>query len=128
MQRMMLGSKIHRATVTQADLNYVGSISIDSALLEEAGIYANEQVHVLNLENGQRIVTYAIPAKSKSGIIGINGAAAHLFEVGDKVIICSYVSLNSSEIEGHDPKVILVDAENRSKGHLAAGFGALMDG
>ncbi len=125
MQRTMLSSKIHRATVTQSDLNYVGSISIDTALLEEAQIYPNEQVHVLNLENGQRIVTYAIPAKAGSGIIGINGAAAHLFEVGDKVIICSYVSLESTEIDEHEPKVILVDAKNRSKGDLPAGFASL---
>ena len=125
MQRTMLSSKIHRATVTQVDINYVGSISIDSALLEEAGIYPNEQVHVLNIENGARIVTYTIPVKAGSGIIGINGAAAHLFEVGDKVIICSYIGLNESEIQGHEPKVILVDAENRSKGDLPAGFASL---
>ncbi len=125
MQRTMLNSKIHRATVTQVDINYVGSISIDTELLEEAGIFKNEQVHVLNIENGARIVTYAIPAKAGSGMIGVNGAAAHLFEVGDKVIICSYVSLDSNEIGEHEPKVILVDAQNRSKGDLPAGFASL---
>ncbi len=125
MQRTMLNSKIHRATVTQVDINYVGSISIDTELLEEAGIYKNEQVHVLNIENGARIVTYAIPAKAGSGMIGVNGAAAHLFEVGDKVIICSYVSLESTEIDKHEPKVILVDTENRSKGDLPVGFASL---
>lgn len=112
MQRTMLSSKIHRATVTQVDINYVGSISIDSALLEEAGIYPNEQVHVLNIENGARIVTYAIPATS--GVIGVNGAAAHLFEVGDKVIICAYAQFSDTELEGHEPRVILVDAQNKS--------------
>jgi len=116
----MLNCKIHRATVTQADLNYVGSISIDTALMQEAGIIANEQVHVLNLENGQRIITYAIPAGS--GVIGINGAAAHLFEVGDKVIICAYAQFSDSELEGHEPKVVLVDSANCSQGEIKPGL------
>ncbi len=117
----MLNSKIHRATVTQADLEYVGSISIDSALIIEAGFLENEQVHVLNITNGERIVTYVIPAKYGSGIIGINGAAAHLFDVGDKVIICSYVQLDENEIAGHEPKVLLVDDANKSKGYHQTG-------
>ncbi len=113
MQRTILNSKIHRATVTQSDLNYIGSISIDEDLMQRSGLLENEQVHVLNLENGARIITYVIPAKSKSGIIGINGAAAHLFSVGDKVIICSYVQLENSEISKHKPQIILVNASNQ---------------
>ncbi len=88
--------------------------------MEEAGIITNEQVHVLNLENGQRIVTYAIPAAS--GVIGINGAAAHLFEVGDKIIICAYAQFADAELEGHEPRVVLVDTNNRSKGCIRAGL------
>ena len=111
--RMMLRGKIHRATVTQADLHYVGSISIDEALMEESGITEWEQVHVLDITNGERLVTYAIAAPAGSGIIGINGAAAHLVRQGDLVIIMSYAMLEDSEARKARPRVVHVDEANR---------------
>ena len=113
MLRTFLRSKIHRATVTQADLNYVGSITIDSALLAAAEILPHEQVDVLNVTNGQRLTTYAIPGPAHSGIIGINGAAAHLVSPGDLVIIVCYAQFTEQELKDHQPKVILVDEHNR---------------
>ncbi len=113
MLRTFLRSKIHRATVTQADLNYVGSITIDSALLAAAEILPHEQVDVLNVTNGQRLTTYAIPGPAHSGIIGINGAAAHLVSPGDLVIIVCYAQFTEQELKDHQPKVILVDEQNR---------------
>ncbi|MBI1248579.1 aspartate 1-decarboxylase [bacterium] len=113
MLRTFLRSKIHRATVTQADLNYVGSITIDSNLLEAAEILPHEQVDVLNVTNGQRLTTYAIPGEAGSGIIGINGAAAHLVSPGDLVIIVCYAQYTEAEIKQHRPRVVLVDQENR---------------
>lgn len=113
MLRTFLRSKIHRATVTQADLNYVGSITIDSALLAAAEILPHEQVDVLNVTNGQRLTTYAIPGPAHSGIIGINGAAAHLVSPGDLVIIVCYAQFTEPELKDHQPKVILVDEQNR---------------
>jgi aspartate 1-decarboxylase len=88
MQRTLLNSKIHRATVTQADLNYVGSITVDRDLMDSVGLIENEQVHVLDITNGNRLTTYVIEGERGSGIIAINGAAAHLVKVGDLVIIC----------------------------------------
>ena len=113
MLRTFLRSKIHRATVTQADLDYVGSITIDSNLLEAAEILPHEQVDVLNVTNGQRLTTYAIPGEAGSGIIGINGAAAHLVSPGDLVIIVCYAQYNESELKQHRPRVVLVDRDNR---------------
>lgn len=113
MLRTFLRSKIHRATVTQADLNYVGSITVDSALLAAAEILPHEQVDVLNVTNGQRLTTYAIPGEANSGIIGINGAAAHLVNPGDLVIIVCYAQYTEQEIKDHRPRVILVDEQNR---------------
>ncbi|GAA4431965.1 aspartate 1-decarboxylase [Bremerella cremea] len=113
MLRTFLRSKIHRATVTQADLNYVGSITIDSNLLEAAQILPHEQVDVLNVTNGQRLTTYAIPGEAGSGVIGINGAAAHLVNPGDLVIIVCYAQYTDAEIQGHQPRVILVDESNQ---------------
>ena len=113
MQRTLLNSKIHRATVTQADLNYVGSITVDRDLMDSVGLIENEQVHVLDITNGNRLTTYVIEGERGSGIIAINGAAAHLVKVGDLVIICSYAQLNESELESHRPQIVLVDAKNR---------------
>jgi len=111
----MLKAKLHRATVTRCDLNYEGSISVDAALLEAAGILPYEQVDVLNLANGARITTYAIEAIAGSGTIGINGAAARLFHTGDLVIVVAYAQLEAAESRSHKPKVLQLDAANRIK-------------
>lgn len=113
MLRTILKAKIHRATVTQCDLNYEGSITIDRKLLEEAGILEFEQVQVLNINNGERIITYAI--EGNDGVIGINGAAARLFQNNDLVIICSYAQLDEAQLENHKPTIILVDESNKVK-------------
>jgi len=113
MQLTLLKGKIHRATVTQCDLNYEGSISVDAALLERAGILAHEQVDVLNINNGERFTTYAIPAPAGSGTIGINGAAARLAQKGDLVIIVAYARMDEAEAKSFTPRVLLVDANNR---------------
>ena len=109
----MLHAKIHRATVTQADLHYNGSITVDRDLLDAAGILLNEQVDVLNITNGNRFTTYAIEGERGSGIIGINGAAAHLAGPDDLVIICAYRSYTPEEATKHEPKVILVNEKNK---------------
>ncbi len=115
MRRKMLNGKIHRARVTDADLNYVGSISIDPLLLKEADILVNEQVTVLNLMNGARFETYAI--EGAEGEICLNGAAARLAQIGDLVIVLTYVDLDEDERAGHEPKVVFVDEENRPVDH-----------
>ena len=109
----LLKGKIHRATITQCDLNYEGSISVDSALMERAGILAHEQVDVLNINNGERFTTYTIPAPAGSGIIGINGAAARLAQKGDLVIIVAYARMEEAEAKSFSPRVLLVDAHNK---------------
>ena len=106
-------AKIHRATVTQVDLDYVGSVTIDRDLLDAADIAINEQVDIYNITNGSRITTYAIEGPRGSGIIGVNGAAAHHANVGDLVIIVTYCDLTPEEIPGHKPVVLLVDEKNR---------------
>ena len=113
MLRTMLGGKIHRARVTGADVHYVGSISVDQSLLDAAGILPHEQVHVVDVDNGARLVTYAIPAPAGSGTIQLNGAAAHLVAIGDRVIIMSYVLMSDVEARAWQPRVVLVDADNR---------------
>ncbi|MEY4708818.1 MAG: hypothetical protein RJB58_2541 [Pseudomonadota bacterium] len=113
MQLTLLKGKIHRATVTQCDLHYEGSISVDSALLERAGILPHEQVDVLNINNGNRFTTYAIPAPAGSGVIGINGAAARLAQKGDLVIIIAYARMEESEAKSWQPRIVLVDSANR---------------
>ncbi|MBI5236292.1 MAG: aspartate 1-decarboxylase [Deltaproteobacteria bacterium] len=123
MQRMMLKSKIHRATVTDANVNYEGSVAIDESLMEAAGIYPFEQVHIYNIMNGNRLTTYAIKAERGSGVISINGAAARLAEKGDLVIIASYSALEEREAMAHVPVLVYVDADNSIKkisGELAA--------
>jgi len=115
MLRTLYKSKIHRATVTQAELNYEGSITVDVELMEAADILAGERLEVFNLNNGERFSTYAIEGERKSGIICVNGAAARLAQVGDKVIIISYVLLSDEEVKGRKSKVIFVDERNRLK-------------
>lgn len=115
MLRTILNSKIHRATVTECNLDYVGSVTIDEDLMDQSDIKINEQVHVLDINNGNRFVTYAIPGARGSGVICINGAAAHLVKEQDLVIICSYVQLNEQEFEQHQPTVLLVDESNKVK-------------
>ncbi|WP_376795558.1 aspartate 1-decarboxylase [Thermogemmatispora sp.] len=113
MQRTMCKSKIHRATVTMADLNYVGSITIDQDLLEAANIYPYEKVQVVNVTNGSRLETYAIPGERGSGVICLNGAAARLNAVGDIVIVMSYALFSEEEIRSLRPRIVLVDENNR---------------
>ena len=113
MRRTLLGGKIHRATVTQADLHYVGSITVDRTLMDAAGIVENEQVHVVDIDNGARLVTYAITGDRGTGIIGINGAAAHLIHPGDLVILIAYATMDDAEARTYQPNVIFVDAQNK---------------
>ncbi len=113
MLRTMLLSKIHRATVTQTDINYVGSITIDKTLLDKTGMLENEKVEIFDLDNGNRFATYIIAGEPDSGIIGLNGAAARQVSLGDKVIIVNYGMMNDLEIKSNKPTVIVVDDKNR---------------
>lgn len=113
MQRTLLSAKLHNCTLTGANLDYVGSISIDQHLLAMAGILIYEQVQVVNLNNGERLITYAIPAPPHSGMIELNGAAARLGAKGDRVIIMTYAQFSTQELDQYKPTVILMDAHNR---------------
>lgn len=113
MYRIMHKSKIHRATVTEANINYKGSITIDKFLMEQADILENEKVLVVDVNNGKRLETYAISGKEKSGVICLNGAAARLVQSGDKVIIISFGIYSDSELENFKPKVIFPDDNNQ---------------
>jgi aspartate 1-decarboxylase len=113
MQRTLLLAKIHNCTLTAANLNYVGSISIDRLLLDTAGILPYEQVQVVNVANGERLITYAIPAAAESGAIELNGAAARLGMSGDRLIIMTYGQFTLEELKTYSPKVVLVDEKNR---------------
>jgi aspartate 1-decarboxylase len=113
MRRTLFKSKIHRATVTHADLDYEGSVSIDQDLLDAAGILEYEAVHVWNITRGTRLQTYAIRGARGSGIICINGAAAHLNKPGDMVILATFAELDEAEARGFKPMVVLVDAHNK---------------
>ena len=115
MQRFMLKSKIHRATLTGTELDYEGSITIDENLLEKADMLPGEQVHVLNINNGQRLVTYIILAPPGSGTVLLNGPAARLGTVGDKVIILSYCQIPADKAKDLKAKIVLVDDKNRPK-------------
>ena len=108
----LLKSKIHRATVTEADLHYIGSITIDEELMKAANLYEYEKVQILNITNGNRLDTYAIKGDRGSGCIKINGAAAHHVKVNDLIIIVSYCQLESHEIQSHDPKIVHVNSSN----------------
>ena len=110
MQRVMLKSKIHRATVTGSDLHYVGSITIDPDLLEAADILEHEQVHVLDIDNGARFETYTIAGERGSGTMQINGAAARLVHQGDTIIVVSYANYEQTELEHYEPRVVHVEA------------------
>ena len=113
MLRQFLNSKIHRATVTDSNLNYVGSITIDETLMKAAKIREWQKVDILDINNGERFQTYVIKGAPDSGCICLNGAAARKVQPGDKVIIISYAYLNSDEIEGHTPTVVMVDENNK---------------
>lgn len=108
----MLKGKIHRAKVVQAELDYVGSITIDEDLLEASGIYEYEKVHIVDIDNGSRFETYTIAGERGSGLICLNGAAARCVQVGDKIIIMSYCELEDNEVKDHKPKVVFVDENN----------------
>ena len=112
MQLTMLKGKIHRAVVKQAELNYVGSITIDPKLMEAAGILEYEQVQIVDVENGNRFETYTIDGEPGSGMICLNGAAARQVQVGDHVIIMAYCQMDAKEAADHKPKVVFVDEEN----------------
>jgi len=113
MQRYMLKSKIHRATITEADVDYIGSITIDAELMELANILENEKVHVVNIDNGVRLETYAIKGEPGSGEICLNGAAAKLMNPGELVIILAYAVLDERELEGWKPSIVFVDENNK---------------
>ena len=109
----MLKAKIHRATVTQAELHYEGSCAIDGSLLDASGILEYEQIHIYNVNNGERLSTYAIRADEGSGIISINGAAAHRAQPGDIIIICAYGGYPEAEAVQHKPQLVYVDRQNK---------------
>ena len=113
MNRMLLKSKIHRATVTDASLHYEGSVTLDPLLMEATDIVEWEQVDIYDINNGNRLTTYAISGERGSGIVCLNGAAARLVHVGDRVIICSYAQYTDKERQTHVPKILLVDDKNQ---------------
>jgi aspartate 1-decarboxylase len=113
MHRTLMNGKIHRATVTQADLHYVGSLTIDADLMAAADIVEGERVQIVDITNGARLETYAITGEPGSGVIGVNGAAAHLVHPGDLVIIITYAQVDEAERAQHKPRVVHVDADNR---------------
>lgn len=113
MLRTMMTSKIHRATVTQADLHYVGSVTVDADLLDAADLLPGEMVHIVDIDNGNRLQTYTIAGERGSGVIGINGAAARLVHPGDLVILIAYGQLDDAEARELSPRVVFVDAENK---------------
>ncbi len=115
MQRIMLKAKVHRATVTHADVDYEGSLSLDKTLLDAAGIVPFEAVHVWNVTRGSRLQTYAMVADADSGIVCINGAAAHLAKPGDLVIIATFALVDEADVPRHQPRIVLVDERNRQK-------------
>ncbi|MFP3846105.1 aspartate 1-decarboxylase [Priestia filamentosa] len=112
MRLTLMKSKIHRATVTEANLNYVGSVTIDEEILESVGLLPNEKVQVVNINNGERIETYAIKGEKGSGVICLNGAAARLFQPGDLVIIIGYADMEEKEAKVHKPKVAIMGENN----------------
>ncbi len=118
MQRTMLLSKIHRANITMRDLNYVGSITIDKIFLDKTGILPGEKVEIYNISNGNRFATYVLEGESGSGIIGINGAAARLVSVNDKVIIVNYGLLDEEELKKYSQKILVIDDNQNKKYHL----------
>lgn len=120
MKRTMLKSKIHRATVTDANLHYQGSVTIDPLLLEAADILEHERIEIYNVTNGERFATYAIPGKPGKGEICINGAAAHKAKAGDLVILATYAEYEAAELRDHHPALVFVDEKNRNLAALPA--------
>jgi aspartate 1-decarboxylase len=116
MQRVMLRSKLHRVTVTQADLHYEGSCGIDQDLLEAADIWVNEKIELYNVNNGERFATYAIPGLRGTGEISLNGAAARRAQLGDLLIICTYAPMDEEQARVYQPKVVFVDDKNKITG------------
>ncbi|NJP68638.1 aspartate 1-decarboxylase [Streptomyces spiramenti] len=114
MMRTMFKSKIHRATVTHADLHYVGSVTVDADLMDAADLLPGELVHIVDIDNGSRLETYVIEGERGSGVIGINGAAAHLVEPGHLVILISYAQVEDAQARALRPRVVHVDADNRA--------------
>lgn len=115
MRRIMLKAKIQKLVVTETDLDYEGSLTLDESLMEAAGMIPFEQVHIYNISNGERFLTYLIRGVKDSGVVGVNGAAVHKAKEGDKLIVASYVSLEEGEIDFFMPKILLVDENNRIK-------------
>jgi len=115
MQLSMFKSKIHRATVTEANVDYEGSVTIDQDLLDAADMLAWEEVHVWDVDNGARLVTYILPGPRGSGVVCVNGGAAHLVKPGDKVILACFATMDAEEARKHQPTVVLVDDDNRIK-------------
>jgi aspartate 1-decarboxylase len=115
MRRTMMKSKIHRATVTDANLHYQGSVTVDPHLLEAADILPHERVEIYNVTNGERLATYAIPGAPGRGEVCVNGAAAHLVARGDLIILATYAEVEEEEARGWQPRVVFVDAKNRAK-------------
>ncbi|MDY3971604.1 MAG: aspartate 1-decarboxylase [Clostridia bacterium] len=115
MELTMLKGKIHRATVTQAELDYVGSITVDTALLKAAGILEYEKVQIVDINNGERFETYTIAGEENSGVICLNGAAARCVQKGDKIIIMAYCNMDAEEAKMHKPTVVFVDGDNKIK-------------
>ena len=113
MQHTLLKAKLHRARVTHSELEYEGSCAIDGKLLDTAGIHEYEQIHIYNINNGERFVTYAIRAEEDSGIISVNGAAAHKAKPGDVVIICIYTQVNHQELANFKPTLVYLDENNK---------------
>jgi aspartate 1-decarboxylase len=113
MHRTLLKTKLHRACVTHAEVDYEGSCAIDSELLDLAGILEYEQIHIYNVSNGERFVTYAIRAQAKSAIISVNGAAAHKASPGDRIIICAYASLSAQELTEYSPTLVYLNEHNQ---------------
>jgi aspartate 1-decarboxylase len=116
MQRVMLRAKLHRVTVTQADLHYEGSCGIDQDLLDAADIWPNEKIELYNVNNGERFATYAIAGLRGSGEISLNGAAARRAQLGDLLIICTYAPMTEAQIAGYQPKIVFVDSNNKITG------------
>ncbi len=115
MQVTMLKTKLHRATVTHSELEYEGSCAIDGALLDASGIMEYEQIHIYNVDNGNRFITYAIRAEDRSGVISVNGAAAHKADPGDRIIICAYGALEQAEAKQFKPRLIYLAEDNTIK-------------
>ncbi len=113
MQKIMLTAKLHRATVTDRNIEYEGSIQIDEALMEEVGISSYEQVHIYDINNGNRLITYVIPGKRGSGIFSVNGAAARLVERKDRIIIVAYGMIDTDNVENYHPRGLLLDESNK---------------